>query len=77
MTYKPNFGNSNDYFSPNYLGHSNATRSFNKVSPRSKPTLTKWEISTADWERLSSCWKTRGRSSERTRMAHTAIGRQS
>lgn len=48
MTYKPSFGNSNDYYNPNYLAHSNATRSYNKISPRSNQHLTQWAINTAD-----------------------------
>lgn len=36
MTYKPNFGNSYDYYTAqNNLGYSNASRSYGKLSPKS------------------------------------------
>lgn len=46
MAYKPNFS-SNEHYGSNYLAHSNATRSYHKIPPRSTPSPTQWPTSTA------------------------------
>lgn len=71
MSYKANFGNSYDYYNPqNVMGHSNVSRSYNKLSARSTllPTQTAM-TTTADSARSSTCSRTSGRSSGRRRTA--------
>lgn len=40
MNYKANFGSSYDNYNPqNFMGHSNVSRTYNKISARSIPSL--------------------------------------
>ena len=71
MSFKPNFGNSYDYYNPqNVMGHSNVSRSYNKLSARSNSYQKKMAtINTEDLVRSSLCSKMRERSLEKLRIA--------
>jgi len=75
MTYKPNFGNSYDYYGgQNNLGYSNVSRSYNKVSARSTLQSSKMELSSmVDMVNLNLCWKMSVRSSDRLKIGTRLI----
>lgn len=71
MSFKPNFGNSYDYYNPqNVMGHSNVSRSYNKLSARSNSFPKKMvTMNTEVLVRSSLCSKMREKSSEKLRIA--------